>query len=89
MDNQADSARDETQIRVTTTPRKMLSYVVVAVACYLLGLVIGSGSLNPPGETAAVKVDEAQLRAVILSVLEERDLAAAGRRGARPLCLGR
>ena len=62
---------------LTTTPRKLLSYVVVAVACYLLGLVIGSGSLNPPEEAAAVKVDEAQLRAVILSVLDERDLAAA------------
>ncbi len=78
MDNQADSARGETPTRAPTTPRKLLGYVVVAVACYLLGLAIGSGSLNPPEEAAAaVKVDEAQLRAVIVSVLEERDAAAA------------
>ena len=77
VDNQSDSAKGQTQIRETSTPRKLLSYVVVAVACYLLGLVIGSGSLNPAEEAAAVTVDEAQLRAVILSVLEERDLAAA------------
>lgn len=77
VDTQTDSAKGETKIRATTTPRKLLSYAVVAVACYLLGLVIGSGSLNPPEEAAAVKLDEAQLRAVILSVLDERDLAAA------------
>ena len=78
VDNQADSAKGETPTQGTMTPRKMLGYVVVAVACYLLGLAIGSGSLNAPEEAAAaVKVDEAQLRAVILSVLEERDLAAA------------
>lgn len=77
VDIQSTSAEGETQIRVTTTPRKLLSYVVVAVACYLLGLVIGSGSLSPPQEAAAVMVDEAQLRAVILAVLEERDAAAA------------
>lgn len=77
VDNQPDSAKVETQIGISATPRKMLSYVVVAVAAYLFGLVIGSGSLNPPEEAAAVMVDEAQLRAVILGVLEERDLAAA------------
>ena len=77
VDKQSDTAAGERPIDVTTTPRKLLSYVVVAVACYLLGLVIGGGSLNPPEEAAAVKVDEAQLRAVILSVLDERDLAAA------------
>ena len=77
VDNQSDSAKGQTQIRETSTPRKLLSYVVVAVACYLLGLVIGSGSLNPPEAAAAVTVDEEQLRAVILGVLEERDLAAA------------
>ena len=77
VDNQAENAPDTKRIHDATMPRKLLSYVVVAVACYLLGLLVGSGSLNPPPEAAAVTVDEAQLRAVILSVLEERDLAAA------------
>ncbi|MYD09456.1 MAG: thioredoxin domain-containing protein [Chloroflexi bacterium] len=77
MDNNSESAAVETQSRGATAPSKILSYVVVAAACYLLGLVVGGGSLNAPDEAAAVKVDEAQLRAVILSVLEERDLAAA------------
>ncbi len=77
VDTQMDSAKSEPQNRITATPRKILSYVVVAVACYLLGLVIGGGALNPPEEAAAVKIDEAQLRAVIRNVLEERDLAAA------------
>ena len=77
VDNQTDSARGETPTNGATTPRKMLGYVVVAVACYLLGLAIGSGSLNGPEEPAPVMVDEAQLRAVILSVLEELGRAAA------------
>ncbi len=79
VDNQTQDAKaeSETQLRVTTTPRKLLSYVVVAAACYLLGLVIGSGALNSPQEAAPVMVDEAQLRAVILSVLEELGRAAA------------
>lgn len=79
VDNQTQGAKakSETQNQVTATPRKLLSYVVVAVACYLLGLVIGGGALNPPEEAAPVMVDEAQLRAVILDLLEERDAAAA------------
>ena len=77
VDNETDNFKGETPTRANTSARKLLSYVVVAVGCYLLGLVIGSGSLHPPEEAAAVKVDEAQLRAVIMSVLEERDLAAA------------
>ena len=77
VDKQSDSGAGEKQSRGATTPSKILSYMVVAVVCYLLGLAIGSGALNLPKEAAAVMVDEAQMRAVILSVLEERDLAAA------------
>ncbi len=79
VDNQTQDAKaeSETQLRASTTPRKLLSYVVVAAACYLLGLVIGSGALNSPQEAAPVMVDEAQLRAVVLSVLEELGRAAA------------
>ena len=77
VDTQTDSAKSDTPNQVTATLRKLLSYVMVAAFCYLLGLVIGGGSLNPPQEAAPVQVDEAQLRAVIRSVLEDHALAAA------------
>ncbi len=53
--------------------RKTLNYVVIAVAFTLVGLLIGSRAFAPAGEQA-VTVDEAQLRAVIESVLDEYDL---------------
>ena len=59
------------------TQRLMLNYIVIALACFVLGLVLGSAALSPRDDDTAVKLDETQLRSVILSVLQERDLASA------------
>ncbi|MDE2852955.1 MAG: thioredoxin domain-containing protein [Chloroflexota bacterium] len=50
-----------------------LNYVVIAVAFALAGLLMGRAAFAPAGDRA-VTVDEAQLRAVIESVLDEYDL---------------
>ena len=56
--------------------RPTLNYVVVAAVFFAIGLFLGAAALNPPDDSA-VRVDEAQLRAVIASVLEEQRLAAS------------
>ena len=53
-----------------------LNYVVIAVACLIVGLLIGRATFAP-AEDQVVTVDEAQVRAILQSVLEERDLGAA------------
>ena len=52
-----------------------LNYVVIAVACLVVGLLVGRAAFAP-AEDQVVTVDEAQVRAIIHSVLEERDLGA-------------
>ncbi len=53
-----------------------LNYLVVAVACCFIGILIGKAAFETPADQA-VTVDEAQLRAIIESVLGERDNEAA------------
>ncbi len=53
-----------------------LNYLVVAVACCFIGILIGKAAFEVPADQT-VTVDEAQLRAIIESVLGERDNEAA------------
>ena len=53
-----------------------LNYLVIAVVCILIGVVIGKAAFEAP-PNQAVMVDETQLRAIIESVLDEREAGAA------------
>ena len=53
-----------------------LNYLLIAALCCVIGILIGKAAFEAPAEQA-VMVDEAQLRAVIQSVLDERDSGAA------------
>ena len=53
-----------------------LNYLLIAAVCLVIGLVVGKTVFEtPPDQT--VTVDEAQIRAIIESVLDERDAGAA------------
>jgi protein-disulfide isomerase len=49
-----------------------LNYLIIAVAFCVIGILIGRAAFAP-AEDQAVMVDEAQLRAIIESALDERD----------------
>lgn len=61
--------------------RLALNYILVAAVFFAIGLFAGATALQPSGE-GEVRVDEAQLRAVIESVLEKRQLTAQAEDGA-------
>ena len=61
-------------------PRLTLNYIVVAAVFFAIGLFVGAAALNPPDDSK-VRVDEAQLRAVIASALQEHQLAATAEEG--------
>ena len=61
----------------TGVSRITLHYIVIAAVFFAIGLFVGGAALTPQVDDAAVQVDEAQLRAIIQSVLTERDQAAA------------
>ncbi len=82
MEADNGNATKETLYQSMGSPRLTINYIVIAVACFLLGLVVGNGALSPTDDDTVVKLDEAQLRSVILSVLEERDIATAEDEGA-------
>ena len=56
--------------------RVWLNYLVIAAFFLIIGVLIGKAVFETPAEQA-VMVDEAQLRAIIESVLVERDSGAA------------
>lgn len=53
-----------------------LNYLLIAVACCAIGILIGKAAFEAPADQA-VTVDEGQLRAIMQSVLDERDSGAA------------
>ena len=53
-----------------------LNTLLIAALCFALGLFVGSATLQPIEDESAVRVDEAQLRAVVQSVLEQYQFAA-------------
>ncbi len=59
----------------------ILHYVAIAVVCFVIGLIVGRSAPVPSSEQAPVAFDEAQLRAVVASVLEERAQADAAEGG--------
>lgn len=56
--------------------RKELNYLLIAALCIVIGILIGKAMFESPANQA-VTVDETQLRAIIESVLDERDSGAA------------
>lgn len=56
--------------------RVMLHYLVIAVACLVIGLFVGQAAQAPAAEQDPVKIDEAQLRSIVQSVLDEHEFAA-------------
>ena len=77
MDKSAVSTQPESPTAASDSSRVILHYVVIAVACFLIGLVLGRAAPKPADEQSPVAFDEAQLRAVVASVLEERANEAA------------
>ena len=53
-----------------------LNYLLIAALCFVIGILIGKAMFEAPANQA-VTVDETQLRAIIESVLDERDSGAA------------
>ena len=77
MDESAVSTQPESPTAASDSSRVILHYVMIAVACFLIGLVLGRAAPKPADEQSPVAFDEAQLRAVVASVLEERANEAA------------
>ncbi len=69
-------AKSTTAAADQATPRPALNTIVIAALCFALGLIAGAALQRPAEDDAAVLVDEAQLRAIIQSVLEEHEFAA-------------
>lgn len=55
--------------------RLPLHYFVIAAAFFAIGMLVGN-ALQPTEEAGAVMVDEAQVRSIVQSVLEEHEFAA-------------
>ena len=77
MDDPNDSARADS----SDSSRVILHYVAIAVVCFVAGLVLGRAAPRHDVEQEPVAFDEAQLRAVVASVLEERAQEAAAEEG--------
>ena len=73
VDNIAESASSPVASRLT------VNYMVIAIAFLLIGIVIGNYLWNT-GDDESVMLDEAQVRRILLSVLEESDIARARER---------
>lgn len=73
-----DNARTQTQVRDAAggSSRVGLNYLLIAGFCCVIGILIGKAMFEAPANQA-VMVDEAQLRAIIESVLDERDSGVA------------
>lgn len=77
MDEAKNGARIEPPHSTHDSSRVILHYVVIAVACFVIGLFLGRAAPRPEPEPGPVAFDEAQLRAVVASVMEERAQEAA------------
>ena len=56
--------------------RLTLNYIVIAAVFFAIGLFVGGAALTPAPDNGAVQVDEAQIRGIIQSALEEHEFAA-------------
>ncbi len=79
VDSETSGAGKETPSERSDDSRVILHYVVIAAACFVIGLFIGRAA--PAAEAEPVSFDEAQLRAVVASVLEERASESAADEG--------
>lgn len=77
MDEATGATRQESPSAASDNSRVILHYVVIAVACFVIGLVLGRAAPRPIAEQDPVLFDEEQLRSVVASVLEERAMEAA------------
>lgn len=75
---QEDNEATQIEMRPSSSglSRTGLNYLVVAAVCLVIGLMIGKAIFETPPDQV-VSVDEAQIRAIIESVLDERDAGAA------------
>ncbi len=81
MDEATGAAQKESPRVAADNSRVILHYVVIAVACFVIGLILGRAAPRPAAEQEPVSFDEEQLRAVVASVLEERALANEAEEG--------
>ena len=72
-DSAAQSKQHAERMRESS---QIMRYLLVALAAFFIGLLLGRAA-QPTAEEGPVAFDEAQLRAVVASVLEERAQAAA------------
>lgn len=59
---------------VIVVSKVAFNYVVIAITFLVVGILIGMFGLNDGQDNTNVTIDEAQLRAVLVSVLEDSDL---------------
>lgn len=76
MSNQNNEANIGGGTKVDSASRVTITYVLIAALFMLIGIIIGNYLWNTNTDKS-VLVDEAQLRRVMLSVLEESDIARA------------
>lgn len=76
MSENIESTQTEKQESPAGVSRLGLNYLVIAAAFCLVGFLIGRADFAPAGDQT-VRVDEGQVRAIIESVLDERDSGAA------------
>ena len=72
--NEATQAEKRASSRGSS--RIALNYLLIAALCLVIGILIGKAMFEAPANQA-VTVNETQLRAIIESVLDERDSGAA------------
>ena len=70
-----DTLQTELRERAGGLSRVGLNYLAIAIACGFIGLLLGKAAFEKPADQA-VTVDEAQVRAIIEAVLDEREAGA-------------
>ena len=71
MSEEISQAMDKSRKTRTAVSPVLVNYILIAVVFLFLGAFIGQSALNEETAPAAVRVDEAQLRQIIQSVLDE------------------
>ena len=75
MSEENSQAMDENRKTSTRISPVLINYILIAVIFLFVGIFIGGSALNSETEESAILVDEAQVRQIIQSVLDERELS--------------
>ena len=70
--------KDEIRRPGSTVSPVLINYVLIAIVFLFVGVFIAEYALVEENEPEAVQVDEAQLRRIIQSVLDESRMVATG-----------